>query len=508
MKEILRLFQIGVFILLSGCTRQTQMDTHSEITIPLKSLKITTDPQLMTDMYSMFVVLQLHRGLFRFLPDGTLMPDLVESWTESPDRKSYTFKLRKSVFSDGSALTAENVVWTFHRLFRTRSPMGIDMQNIIKGARDFIGTKGASTLGIRAIDDLTVEFELEEPSSLFLRQIAVVDCAILPLHKHLTDWSENLPTSGPYKLLKRNTNEIVVQKWRQNPYESSRPPFRVNFVPSGEGVFNAAMEGSVDSLANEVISKDQQERLLQKKWKNVLGGLAKERFVILNPKFIPKETRRWMFQQVKSNELIQTLKLTLAPAYGLIPASLPGALEKTDTEFLYRETALPNLEKLSFDLELADSDEIDAQIVTHLLKVWRHPSLNIHIKAYPTDQYIERVVESKSAAVIAKKDIDYPDGYSVLGYFDSGNESALFHASSPEIDEALQKSSREFDEKKRIQIYKEIQKMILSHFTLIPIGFGANTSGLWSDRLRYIPPHPMGFHTIPLEMIEVAGDPE
>ena len=83
----------------------------------------------------------------------TPIPELAESWTVSPDGKTWTFKLHDGVkFSDGRAFGAKDVVYSFRRL--------IDPQ---------IGSPAAGPLNflkaenIVAVDDLTVEFKTEQP---------------------------------------------------------------------------------------------------------------------------------------------------------------------------------------------------------------------------------------------------------------------------------------------------------------------------------------------------------
>lgn len=57
-----------------------------------------------------------HDALFKPMPDGTYSPCLAESWTVSPDAKTYEFKLRQGVkFHNGDTMTAEDVIFTFWR---------------------------------------------------------------------------------------------------------------------------------------------------------------------------------------------------------------------------------------------------------------------------------------------------------------------------------------------------------------------------------------------------------
>src|SRR4051794_31309160 len=77
----------------------------------------TFDPILTIQNADIWVMDNMNAGLVRVTNDGTgLEPDLAESWTVSPDAKTYTFKLRDGLkFSDGSPLTAQDVKFSLER---------------------------------------------------------------------------------------------------------------------------------------------------------------------------------------------------------------------------------------------------------------------------------------------------------------------------------------------------------------------------------------------------------
>ena len=53
-------------------------------------------------------------GLTTLGPDGTVLPDLAESWEVSPDARVYTFHLRQDItWHDGTAFTADDVIFTW-----------------------------------------------------------------------------------------------------------------------------------------------------------------------------------------------------------------------------------------------------------------------------------------------------------------------------------------------------------------------------------------------------------
>src|SRR5690606_38269512 len=73
----------------------------------------TLDPRLSRDTTAFRTIDAIYAGLVTLTPNLEPKPDMAESW-ESPDELTYVFKLRPDLkFSDGSPLTAEDVVYTY-----------------------------------------------------------------------------------------------------------------------------------------------------------------------------------------------------------------------------------------------------------------------------------------------------------------------------------------------------------------------------------------------------------
>ncbi len=90
---------------------------------------------------------------------STIKPGLAESWTVSPDGKTYTFKIRSDVqFCDGRKMTADDVVYSIKRWIdpATRSP---------------VRWRAGDVDDIVAKDATTVEYRLKAPFSELLYQL-------------------------------------------------------------------------------------------------------------------------------------------------------------------------------------------------------------------------------------------------------------------------------------------------------------------------------------------------
>lgn len=110
------------------------------------------------------LVALIYSGLMRPTPEGTLIPDLAESYTVSNDGTIYTFIIRAgATFHDGSRVTANDVVYTVNQI---QNPL-----NASPFARAWEG------ISVKAPDDRTVVFQLSNPYAQFINNTTV---GILP----------------------------------------------------------------------------------------------------------------------------------------------------------------------------------------------------------------------------------------------------------------------------------------------------------------------------------------
>jgi peptide/nickel transport system substrate-binding protein len=102
---------------------------------------------------------------------GEIEPDLAESWSLSPDRRTWTFRLRRGVkWHDGQPFTAADVDFTFRAIFT---------EGVQTSYKDTLTYEG-QPLRWRVVDPFTVQFTTPKAVGIFLRQIGV---PILPKHK-------------------------------------------------------------------------------------------------------------------------------------------------------------------------------------------------------------------------------------------------------------------------------------------------------------------------------------
>jgi oligopeptide transport system substrate-binding protein len=204
--------------IISGCTKPGT--GGPEINLNLATEPPTADPALTTDATSVQVVELLFLGLTDF-DDRTLetIPEMATEWSVSADGLVWTFKMREDVqwvhwdpveqkLTKKGPVTAHDVVYGVRRSLDPATASGYaKVDYIIRNAERV--NKGESpdieSIGVRAVDDYTVEFTLEQPAGYFPGIAGMWVNRPQPrqaIEEHGDAWTEpgNIWTNGPYLL--------------------------------------------------------------------------------------------------------------------------------------------------------------------------------------------------------------------------------------------------------------------------------------------------------------------
>ncbi|WP_086956498.1 ABC transporter substrate-binding protein [Xenorhabdus innexi] len=165
------------------------------------------------------IIYDFFDGLVYTDQKGNIAPRLATSW-ETNDNQNWVFHLRNGAkWSDGTPITAHDVVFSWQRLLDPTmgSPYGnylvdaavINADDILKGQ------KNADELGIKALDDYTVEIKLAQPVGDFLQRLAhpvMVPVSKKVIKKYGDKWiqPEYFVSSGAFKLSEWVVNEKIV----------------------------------------------------------------------------------------------------------------------------------------------------------------------------------------------------------------------------------------------------------------------------------------------------------
>ncbi len=180
---------------------------------------LSLDPRKGVSMVSQSVTRMLFMGLVRLDPYLKPRLELAESYSHSPDHKTYTFILKECRWSDGSPITAYDFEETWKAaLTPAYYSSCTNLFFFLKNAREiFLGHASIDQLGVKALDEKTFVIDLEYPNPHFLD--ILIHPIFSPVHQSmrysLPD-SSKLVCSGPFCLMKYAfQNEIILTK---NPF--------------------------------------------------------------------------------------------------------------------------------------------------------------------------------------------------------------------------------------------------------------------------------------------------
>jgi len=186
------------------------------------------DPQVSEDVSGAAFVRDLFEGLYNQDADGNLVPAGALSHSVNEAGDVYTFNLRpESKWSNGDPVTAHDFVYAWQRLVdpELASPYSwfMHVMNVKNGDAIVSGDMAPEELGVRAVDDLTLEVTLEAPTHYFA--LTTVHGSTFPVHRatveaHGAEWTkpENIVVNGAYILTEhvpseRTTRERNTMYW-------------------------------------------------------------------------------------------------------------------------------------------------------------------------------------------------------------------------------------------------------------------------------------------------------
>jgi peptide/nickel transport system substrate-binding protein len=184
----------------------------------------TLDPQVNYTLQYWQLYQATYDGLLAFQKAGgsaafNVVPDLAASYKITNGGKSWVFTLRKGIkFSNGRPVTANDVVASFRRIFKVKSPTAGGFYNGIVGASKCLKTPATCTLagGISGKGN-TVTINLTAPDAEFKYKLAVPHASILPASAPPNDaGSKAIPGTGAYYFSSYDSNKQLVMK--RNPY--------------------------------------------------------------------------------------------------------------------------------------------------------------------------------------------------------------------------------------------------------------------------------------------------
>lgn len=219
------------------------------------------DPDLVEDVDTSYVVGNLFEGLYNEDADGNPVPGAAESYDVNSDYTVYTFHLRDAVWSNGDPVTAGDFVYSWQRAADPKTASNYSyffgLVGVKNGDEVVAGKVPPSELGVKAIDDKTLEVTLSKPVPYFVRTTAHATLFPVPqkvVEKYGNDWTkpENIVGNGAYVLAENSPGERVTVKRNPKYWDNEHTVLdTINFL-----TINDDNAGVTRYLAGEVDQTD------------------------------------------------------------------------------------------------------------------------------------------------------------------------------------------------------------------------------------------------------------
>ncbi len=460
----------------------------------------TLDPHRAGGTWENNIISDLFVGLTTDDAKAEVIPGAAESWTVSEDGLTYTFHLRDGhVWSDGAPVTTHDFVFGFRRIINPQTAARYaSLLYPIKNARPANrGEAPLEKIGVKAIDEKTLEITLENPAPFLPRLLSHFTTFAIPAHvvrEHGDDWVKPgiMVSNGPYVLAEWRANSYV--RVVRNPlfYDAANVAIdEIYFYPIEDG--NTALKqfrsGQID--LNEGFPTNQMEWLRENMPDETrLFPNMSVTYLALNTALAPFDdvwVRRAISMTVEREMLVKRiLRDGRLPAYSFVPPNVANYVNTARLEF----TDWSEQQRLQEARRLLENSGFGPGIPLIFEFSYRSAAENRRVAAAIAGMLrrigIEAQVQANEARVhynmLDSKDYAMGDAGWVADYNDAQNFLYLFQSdagpmnyanyNNPYYDQLMAEADRTLDTTRRAELMAMAEQIMLDESPVIPLFFG------------------------------------
>ena len=498
----------------------TQLADKQELVRNNGSEPASLDPHKVESDVEFNIISDLFDGLVSVSPAGETQPRLAEKW-ENKDNTVWTFHLRPGItWSDGTPITAEDIVWSWQRLVdpKTASPYASypGSMRIVNGTDIAEGKKAPESLGVKAINDSTLEVTLTQPNAAFLAMLA--HPSLVPIDKVLVGrfgdkWTkpEHFVSSGAYKLSQWVVNERIVAVRNPKYWDNEHTVInKVTYLPiSSEAAdVNRYKAGEIDIVYTVPINQFAQLKKTLGSELDVSPQLATYyyQFNTTRPPFNDARVRKALNLALDKDIIADKVLgqgqrpawLISQPDIGGVKlqnpdyASWPMDKRIAEAKKLLAEAGFNDSHPLSFNL-LYNTSESHQRIAIAASSMWKK---NLGVEAKLQNQEWKTMLDTMHThnfdAVRYAWIADYDDAATFLNTFRTGDSQNTTQYSNPDYDRALVNAAKSKTAEERGKFYQQAEDLLGRDVPAIPVYHYVRThlvkpwvGGFTPDKLGY-----------------------
>ncbi len=464
--------------------------TGSDVRV-LAGTPATLDPARQGDIASAAVTAQLFETLTAVDPSLAVRPALAQSWVVSDAGHRVEFTLRPGLtFSDGTPLTATDVVESWRRLLDPSAPSPLaSLLDDVSGAQAFrLGrTHDPASVGISAPDGGHVDVRLDRPAGDFASIVAGASFGIVPPGVRHDDPAALGPTafvgSGGYVLVGQTGTELTLRA--NDHYWAGEPAVGVVHVVTsigGRSPVDAFSAGDLDyaPISDTDASWIAYDSTLGPQLRSVPAfGTTYYGFDTSRPPFDDARLRRAVAAAVDWRRIV-TLGTTgtEVPAAGMVPDGIPGrpdgsfvpAFDPDAARSLLAEAGHPGGSGLGPITLLTSGLPYDAAVAAQLKA---NLGLDVRVETMDFDGYQVRLTADPPEIWAMSWIADYPGPNDFLGVLlasDATNNYGRWR--SPEFDTAIDAAGRATTAAAATAGYRTAETIVARDVPVIPLSTG------------------------------------
>jgi peptide/nickel transport system substrate-binding protein len=430
------------------------------------------------------------------------IPELAESWDISDDGLEYIFELREDVtWHDGEQFTSEDVVFTYetHMDEGTGSPRHTELTSRIDT--------------VEAVDEYTVQYTLNQPTSPFLQQSMVyyivpehilgdVEPSDLAAHPYSTGEAGTTIGTGPFVFEEWVSGDHVILS-AYDDYYRGRPNIDTwirQVVPdqtvlaqqigTGEVDYGGVQESDYENLD----AQDNVDVTLYDTFSFTYFAyqLDEER----SPLFQEAEVRQALLYALDREGLIQAIRFGIGEvAVGTMPtlswAYNPDGIERhyeydpdraremlDEAGWVEGDDGIRERdgERMAFELWTNAGNEIREQYVAVMQEQWREIGVECTPQTEEWNAFLDRLDSGNFDVILLGFSWGVEPHQETMWHTDGGfNDNGY---SNPDVDDLLAQGLATTDQDERTEIYTEMQNILMEDLPTVVLDFPQGIEGV------------------------------
>ena len=473
----------------------------------------TLDPALNAAVDGGIVLSNAFEGLCRTDENDKAIEGGAESWTISDDQLTYTFKLREDAkWSNGDAVTAHDYEYAWKRVLNPATGAEYAYQMYyIEGAEAYnTGSGSEDAVGVKALDDYTLEVQLQAPTSYFL-ELTAFPC-YFPVNKKIVKkdkgWATKVDTyvsNGPFKLIEWNLKDSLVFEKNDAYYNKEKIKLNklvmkmvtestsasasyktgdfdmIEVVPDSE-IEDGLKDGSYSMFPNfgtyylsiNVTGKNETEEI-----KNALQNY---------------KARKALSLAIDRDSIVKNVtKGGEIPAYSFVPKGIPGADGKDFANKKYFKTSgdVKEARKLLEEAGYKDGngfptisliynqEDSHGDIMQAIANMW-NKNLGINVSLSQQEWKVFQTTRTDKNYNIARDGWhgDYADPMTFLDLLTSTSALNNSGFSNSEYDSIIKEAKQETNVVKREELLHKAEDILMEDMSVIPLYYYTQVKGI------------------------------